>query len=332
MSNDSSQLPGPALEMERAVDTGDFCGALEQFHDKLDPAVRELPEVELLAATAAARLGDWEQATTLGLSLLEHGRRMNDVGGRMQALHLLGALAFERGSLDDAEAQLAEALELARQLEDTRIAPHILQNLASVAHIQGRTLEALARYREAITMYQSDGNDRGLAEAYHNIGLVQRQEKGWSEALEAVRHAMRHALVAAETSLLALVHLGSAELDLDVGEFERAQGQIDAAGQLLEGVQDKLGKAELERVSARMALAQGNPEEAHSRAVAGEAVAASGGSPILQSECAAIGAAALQQMGADEAQAEHDRVVETMLRLGVSQPLERFERQWAAAS
>jgi len=303
MSNDRSQLPGPALEMERAVDTGDFCGALEQFHGKLDPAVRELPEVELLAATAAARLGDWEQATTLGLSLLEHGRRMNDVGGRMQALH-----------------------------EDTRIAPHILQNLASVAHIQGRTLEALARYREAITMYQSDGNDRGLAEAYHNIGLVQRQEKGWSEALEAVRHAMRHALVAAETSLLALVHLGSAELDLDVGEFERAQGQIDAAGQLLEGVQDQLGKAELERVSARMALAQGNPEEAHSRAVAGEAVAASGGSPILQSECAAIGAAALQQMGADEAQAEHDRVVETMLRLGVSQPLERFERQWAAAS
>ena len=332
MSSYSSQLPGPVMAMERAVDTGDFRGVLEQFHGDLDPAVRELPQVELLAATAAARLGDWEQATTLGLSLLEHGRRTDDKSGRMRALNLLGALAFERGALDDAEAQLVEALELAHQLEDRRIAPHILQNLASVAHIQGRTLEALDRYREAITMYEGDENDRGLAETYHNIGLVQRQERGWSEALEAVRHAMRHALVAAEASLLALVHLGSAELDLDVGEFERAQGQIDAANQLLDGVHDQLGKADLERVRARLAMAQGNPEEAHSHALAGEAVAASGGSPILQSECAAIGATALQRMGAEEAQAEHDRVVETMLKLGVSQPLERFERQWEGTS
>ena len=58
MSSCSWQLPGPAKAMERAVATGDFSGALEEFHNGLDAAVRQLPQVEVLAATAAARLGD----------------------------------------------------------------------------------------------------------------------------------------------------------------------------------------------------------------------------------------------------------------------------------
>ncbi len=329
MSNRNRRLPGPALAMEHAVSTGDFRGALEQFHSGLDDAVRELPQVELLAGTAAARVGDWQQATTLGLSLLEHSRRTDDMDCRMQALNLLGAVAFERGSLDDAEAHLFEALKLCRRLDDRYMGPRILTNLASLAHVQGRVSEALERYHEAITMYQGDGNERGLAETYHNIGLVQLQERAWSEAHKAVRHAMRHARVVAEPSLLALVHTGSAELYIDVGEFQRAQEQIDVAGQLLGEVRDKLGGAELEKVRARLELEQGNPEEAQRHAAAGEAVAASGGSPLLESECAAVGAVALQRLGADEAQAEHDRVVEAMKKLGVSQPLERFEREWA---
>ncbi len=328
MSNRSGQLHGPALALERAVTTGDFSGALEQFH-RFDPTVRELPQVELLAATAAARLGDWQQATTLGLSVLEHSRRNDDSDGRMRALNLLGALAFERGVLDDAEAQLLDALTLARQLEDREVGPRILNNLASLAHVQGRIPEALERYHEAITLYQGEGNDRGLAETYHNIGMVQRQEKAWSEVHDAIRHAMRHALVVAEASLLALVHMGSAELYLDRRDFQRAQEQIDAEGQLLGGVQNQLGEAELERLRALLELEQGNPESAHRHALAGEAVAAAGGSPLLESECAAVGAAALQRLGDDKAQTKHDRVVETMKTLGASQPLKRFERQWA---
>ena len=328
MSNRSVPLHGPALALERAVTSGDFSGALEQFH-RLDPAVRGLPRVKLLAATAAARLGDWQRATTLGLSLLEHSRQTDDRDGRMRAITLLGTLAFERGLIDDAEDQLLEALELARRLEDRHVAPRILNNLASVAHVQGRIPEALERYQEAITLYQADENDRGLAETYHNIGLVQGQEKAWSEARVALSHALCHALVVAEPSLLALVHMGSAELYLDVGDLQQAHAEIDAADRLLAGVQDKLGQAELERVRALLELEQGNPESAHRHASAGEAVAAAGGSPLIESECAAVGAAALQRLGADQAQPQHDRVVETMKALGASQPLERFERQWA---
>ena len=56
--------------MEHSVSTVDFRGALELFHNGLDTAERELPQVEILAGTAAARLGDCQQATTLGLSVL----------------------------------------------------------------------------------------------------------------------------------------------------------------------------------------------------------------------------------------------------------------------
>lgn len=329
MPNRSGQLPGSAMALERAVAAGDFRGALERFHSQLADAVRELPQVELLAATAAARLGDWQQATTLGLSVLEHSRRTDDTDGRMRALSLLGGLAFERGSLDDAEAHLLESLALARRLEDQDVGPRILNNLASVAHVQGRIPEALDRYHEAIIMYRGVENDRGLAETYHNIGLVQRQEKAWSEAHEAMRQAARHALVTEEVSLRALVHMGSAELHLDQGDFQLAQEQIDVAGRLLDGAQDRLGEAELERLRARLELERGNPEGAHLHASAAEAVAASGGCPLLESECAAVDAAALQSLGAEEAQTKHDQVVEAMKELGASQPLERFERQWA---
>ena len=81
-----------------------------------------------------------------------------------------------------------------------------------------------------------------------------------------------------------------------------------------------------------MELERGNPEEAQRHASAGEAVVAAGGSPLLESEGAAVRAVALQRLGADEAHAEHDLVVETMKELGAALPLDRFERQWAGVS
>jgi hypothetical protein len=62
-------------------------------------------------------------------------------------------------------------LELARQLDDTLMAAHASNNLASVAHLRGEPETSLSLYRVALLAYQRLGDRRGTAQTYHNLGL-----------------------------------------------------------------------------------------------------------------------------------------------------------------
>ena len=84
----------------------------------------------------------------------------------MRATNLAGAIAFERGQLDEAERAFGEALELARRLGDRLIEARASNNLASVAHLRGRPEAALSLYRGALLSYQRLGDRRGAAETW----------------------------------------------------------------------------------------------------------------------------------------------------------------------
>ena len=329
MPTGSAQFSNAAQAMEQAVLTGDFRGALDLFHSGLDPAVRAEPKVELLAATAAARLGDWQQAATLGVSVLERCRKAPDPVVRLLALNLLGGLAFERGSISEAEGQLREALELSREIGDREVAPKILTNLASVTHIQGRVSDAIALYEEAVGLYKEAGYERGLAETYHNIAILHRQERAWSGAHVAQRKAIQHAANAKEHSLQALTHMGAAELYLEIGDPASVDMYLQAADNFLAQTEDHAGDAELERLRARLALAKGNASAARRHAATGQALATTSGLPVLENECAGVAAVAAKRLGAGDAQREHDEVAEALQALGAVSSLAEFERQWA---
>ena len=124
-----------AEALEGLVARGRYAEALEAFH-RLDPHGREDPDARFQAARAASYLGDLETALSLAGSALASFDSRQDERGRMGAVNLEGAIAFERGEYGAASASFREAFELAVRIEDYRMIARSLNNLASIAFVE----------------------------------------------------------------------------------------------------------------------------------------------------------------------------------------------------
>ncbi len=291
-------LPGddPARELRQLVEAGRFREALTE-HERGGERLGRVPEAELLAATAATRLGELGRGVTLAESALERFRHRADTDGRMRTMNLLGAIAFEHGRLEEAERCFGEALELARVLEDSRMAANASNNLASVAHLRNRADVALSLYRTALLGYQRIGDRRGTAQTYHNLGLTFRHQQDWLDAEAAAAQAVRHAEQVGEGSLMALAVMGRAEIHLDRQEYSLARQELLRAERLAQQAHDDVGIGEVGRLRALLALREGRPSEALAIALASRDIALRLGILLLQGECAGVAAAACRQLG-----------------------------------
>ena len=327
-----SAVPDDSAHALRALlAAGRFQDALELHRGLAGGPDGRRGDVQLLAATAATRLGELDLGTSLADKALQQYRRRGDWDGRMRSLNLLGAIQFERGNMAEAEQCFAEALRLGRQLGDSLMLARACNNLASVAHLQGRTDDSAELYRGALLAYQRLGDRRGMAETYHNLGLVYRQAGDWRAAEDAAHDAVRHADVVGERSLLALVLTGRAELSVERDDPALAQRELERAGRLAREASDAIGAADVARVKALAALRQENWQLALDHAEAARLVALAHGSAQLAAECAGIAARALRELGRiEEANDLRSHAERGFRELGATILLERLELEWGS--
>jgi len=267
-----------ALAWAEAPETGDH--------------LRDRPDGFLLTATVATRLGAFDRAAEdASLALMDFERRA-DADGRMRTLNLLGAIAFERGRIEDAERYFEEAGTLAGRLGDTLLEARVCNNLASVAHLLGDSDRAVNLYRRAILAYQRLGDRRGAAETYHNLGMVFRLQGAWAEAEAATGHATRHAEQAAEAWLLGLTLAGRAELLIAEGDTSVARPLLETAERHARQGDDRLGVGEIERIRSYLALTAHDGQGALTHARTGATIGREMGAPLLEAECLAMAARA----------------------------------------
>lgn len=316
----------PSRTLRDLVAAGRFQEALEAFGEGGGASVEREPDTLLLAAKAATRVGQLDLATTLAGQALDDFNAKTDADGRMQATNLLGAIAFERGGIDEAEARFGEALLLAQELSDSLVAARASNNLAMLAYLRCRPDLALSLYRNAMLSYQRLGDRRGTAETYHNLGMTFRTLTAWSDADDASNEAVRHASMVGDKALLALTLMGRAEGHLAKGDTRLAFPELDRARRLAEEAGDELGAAEVGRLRALLAFEEGRFAEAHQEAEAARAIATHYGSLQLQAECALASARALNALGDATAMAERrDEAKRLFESLGAQALLEELE-------
>ena len=318
-------------QLRELVRAGRFSDALEWYRRIESSPTGRRPDAQLLAATAATRLGEFPTAEALADVALAQFRARGDADGRMRSLNLLGVIRFERGRLGEAEQSLAEALNLATQLGDSLTAARACNNLASAVHLRGRSDEALGLYRGALLAYQRLGDRRGAAESYHNLGLIYRQLGEWRNAEDATGEALRHAELVGERGLLALATTGRAELLAERAHLALARQELERAGRWAAEAGDEVGSAEVERVRALVAYREGDLAAALHHAEAARATARAFDSAVLAAECAALGALTLKRLGrlseAEEWRAEAEAGFRS---LGALRLLERLGEDWGA--
>ncbi len=322
----------PTGSIRELVRTGRFAEALTAFRAVETSLGGRHPELHLLAATAAARLGDFVAAQGLATTALGAFHTRADRDGRMRALNLLGVIGFELGRMSDAEAAFSGALELARELTDTQLQARVSNNLASVNHLQGHAAEALSLYRGALLAYQRLGDRRGAAETCHNLGIAYRHLAAWPDADASAAEALRHAELLGEPALLSLVLTGRAELRVELGEFALALQELERAERLAHGSGDEVGRAEVQRIRALAALRAGDTAAAIRDATAAWEVARLHEIVLLQADSAALLALAHRQHGnREEAERRRAEALDAYDSLGAEGLRGRLERDWAAA-
>ncbi|MDQ3427024.1 MAG: tetratricopeptide repeat protein [Gemmatimonadota bacterium] len=136
-------------QLRELVASGRFREALE-LHQRAEGTAAGRPEAQLLAATAATRVGNLGAAESLAAEAHEGFRGRADHDGRMRALNLLGAIAFEHGHLSKAEQHFHQVMLLARELDDQLMVARVANNLGSVAIYQQPHHVALSLYRSAL--------------------------------------------------------------------------------------------------------------------------------------------------------------------------------------
>jgi tetratricopeptide (TPR) repeat protein len=315
--------------LRELVRAGRFAEALERYRRvETSPAARRA-DSQLLAATAATRLGELVAAEALVEEALRQFRSRGDVDGRMRALNLLGVIWFERGRLSEAEEALAETLNLATQLGDSLLAARACNNLASAIHLRGRPDEAVGLYRGALLAYQRLGDRRGTAEAYHNLGLIFRQLGEWRDAEDATGEALRHAELVGERGLLALATTGRAELMVERDNLEQAEQELARAGRLAAEAGDEIGGAEVERVRALAAYRRGEYDTALRHVESARLTARAFDAALLAAECSALAGLVLKRLRRSAEAEERRAEAESGFRsLGALRLLERLADDW----
>jgi tetratricopeptide (TPR) repeat protein len=313
------------------VEGGRFRDALERYRAGENAHRHQNPEAALLAATCAARIGEFRLAAELAESAEARFHAHADTDGLMRATNLLGAIAWEQGRLSEAETLFAGALELARTVGDSVIVAHATNNLASVAYIRNRLALTLPLYRSALLQYQRLGDRRGMAQTCSNLSAAFRSLQQWDDAEHAAMEAVRHAEMVGERSLLALAVMGRAEVRLERGELEVAEQELGWAERLCTEVLDQVGLAEVGRLRALLALRRGQTQAAADLATAARELAARYGSLQLQGECAGVAAVALHLLGRTEAaRASRTEALRLFDRLGADRLREELDRRLGA--
>jgi protein O-GlcNAc transferase len=157
--------------------------------------------IELMdQALALHRIGQLDQAAAL------YGQVLDSQPNHVDALHLLGVIAYQRG--DDPRA--VHLIRLAITLDSSQAAPHNHLGLALMR--QGELDEAAAQFERALE------RDPAFAQAHNNLGSVRHQQGRLQEAAASYERALD-------------VNPQYATAHFNLGRTRRMQGDLQGAAE-----------------------------------------------------------------------------------------------------
>ena len=221
-----------------------------------------------------------------------------DIGDRVLAAEALNALAgfdLESGAMHAAREKFHQALELGGS--NAHLRGRAEQNLGILANVQGDPAEAMAHYRQSLLSFESIGDDRGCAIAYHNLGMVSADCERWDDADRYFRLSLGIARAIGDIHLQGLGLLNHAEVHLARRDHEQARQDAESALGIFDQLGCQVDKADAYRVIGRAYRETGRYPLAESRLRSAMELAVNTGSILSEAEAAREMGLLYQAMG-----------------------------------
>lgn len=305
------------LELQELARQGRYREIVDRIA-ALPPGVAEARSpLALLAAEAFGRLGEHASAARWAARALELAASQRDMATELRSVHLQGAIAWQRGALDEAEQHFQRALELARAQRDVAAEARAFNNLGILQNLRGEPQDSLATYQLALAAYQQAGNLRGIAETHTNLEISWLALGNARQARDAAEEAVRLAREVGDATLLALALVARAEATLALGDTDLAAVELRRAEETYARVRFTAGLAEVRRLQAAVSRARHDLPEARRLLDAARALATEGASPDTQGEIERDMGDVLAALGDGAgARAARQRALELFRRLG----------------
>jgi DNA-binding CsgD family transcriptional regulator len=149
-------------------------------------------EPALLVARGQAYdiLGDFRSASEDFEQARKIAREQQDGGAEWRTLIEIGSLWAVR-DLQRAGEFYVQAEELARKLDDPELLAHSLNRVGNWFFITGQTLQALEYHRQALTFFEGEHDEQGMAETRSELGMATLHHGDQIGSYEEYRHSIQ---------------------------------------------------------------------------------------------------------------------------------------------
>ena len=261
----ATQLRGtlaPLHVAQQYADAGRYAELLTYLEQRSKDELEESAILTLLLGIAHSRLGRLEVGQQWAMVAQLRARSLKDRMMEVRALNVCGAIALERGGIDEATYFFTRAQEEASDDNDQATVGRCSNNLGIIANMQGDYRRAVIAYTRAIAAYEQANFSRGIAEARHNLGMVCRAQGQLDRALEIAQIAIREAERLGDQQLTAQAIAGLAEIHVTRGEADQAMAAIERAVATHRELKDPVREAEDLRIKAGALAIAGRQEDA----------------------------------------------------------------------
>src|SRR5256885_3700734 len=252
----------PIHVAQQFADAGRYAELLTYLEQRSKDELEDSALLTLLLGIAHSRLGRLEVGQQWAMVAQLRARSLKDRMMELRALNVCGAIALERGGIDEATYFFTRAQEEATDDNDMATVGRCANNLGIIANMQGDYRRAVIAYTRAIAAYEQAHFGRGVAESRHNLGIVCRAQGRLDRALETALLAIDEARALGDQQLTAQAVAGLAEIHVSRGESDRALAEIERAIATHRELKDPVREAEDLRIKAGALGLAGRREEA----------------------------------------------------------------------
>ncbi|HEY9076754.1 MAG TPA: tetratricopeptide repeat protein [Anaerolineaceae bacterium] len=245
---------------------GEFQAARDQYQlgleatNSFDPH-RMLLENSVLhrkIASSFERQGDFDKALSRLFTSQETLSRITNPPALEQAriLNDIGWIYFRRGSLDEAESTLLQALSLIKTTSQVDIIASIYNRLGGVYFRKEDLARASEYTRQSLTIREEIGDILGAARSYNNLGLLQYAAGNWDQALISYKRNLELQNRIGDTEAIAISHRNIAELQIDMGDWQDARRNLELSLQAARKIRASFHIAVAHASLGRLLIAQ----------------------------------------------------------------------------
>ncbi len=261
----SAELRGslaPLHAAQELADAGRYAELVAYLGERPATELEQSPMLALLSSIGHSRLGRLDLGQQWALVAVSRARVLGDRRLELRALNVCGAVALERGGINEAAHFFTRAQEEAMQENDMASVGRCANNLGIIANLQGEYGRAVGAYTRAIAAYEAAGHERGIAESQHNLGITYREQGDLDHAMQAADAAVREAGRLGDDRLTAQALAGRAEIRVLRGEPGLAILEAERALAMHRELKDAVRETEDLRILAVAVGVAGKADEA----------------------------------------------------------------------